>query len=253
MIVADALAKGITEFDVATLYTGLRAQATTQVPHNARADIEAWVSDGFIPYSTDIKSAASLTLECVELPLRFFFLFFFFFSFFFFCVYSRSNPRRKCTHPLTHVHTLTHSRTTYTPQTRVTGTHSPHSSSPLSRYAYDDWALSHIATYLNETADAALFLSRSENYRNVWDPKSKFFCPRPLSNDSTPVFACPRFLNDGYDNYYQVRLSMTARSGLDCALCFCLLCVLCCVFMCLCLYVCVSMCRYVYVVAERVG
>ena len=61
-----------------------------------------------------------------------------------------------------------------------------------------------MAAFLNNTADEALFLSRSANYRNVWDPKMKFFCPRPLSNGTEPVFACPKLLNDGYDNYFQV-------------------------------------------------
>ena len=63
VITADAIAKGITNFDVATIYTGLRAQATTQVAHNARADIEAYVTVGYVPFSDNLKDAASLTLE----------------------------------------------------------------------------------------------------------------------------------------------------------------------------------------------
>ena len=81
------------------------------------------------------------------------------------------------------------------------------------RYAYDDWALSRIAAYLNNSADETLFLARGANYRNVWDPEKKFFCPRPLSNGSAPVFQCPKLLNDGMDSYYQVHPHLLEQWG----------------------------------------
>ena len=37
-------------------------------------------------------------------------------------------------------------------------------------YAYDDWCLGRMAQLLGKTEDAKLFLARSENYRNVFDP-----------------------------------------------------------------------------------
>ena len=37
-------------------------------------------------------------------------------------------------------------------------------------YAYDDWCLGRMAQMLGKTEDAKLFLARSENYRNVFDP-----------------------------------------------------------------------------------
>jgi predicted alpha-1,2-mannosidase len=37
-------------------------------------------------------------------------------------------------------------------------------------YAYDDWCLGRLAQLLGKTDDAKLFLTRSENFRNVFDP-----------------------------------------------------------------------------------
>jgi len=41
-------------------------------------------------------------------------------------------------------------------------------------YAYDDWCLGRMAQLLGKAEDARLFLARSENYRNVFDPAVGF-------------------------------------------------------------------------------
>src|SRR3546814_14768520 len=45
-------------------------------------------------------------------------------------------------------------------------------------YAYDDWAMAHIAEAVGATADAAALRKRSQNYRNVIDPSIGFARPR---------------------------------------------------------------------------
>lgn len=42
-------------------------------------------------------------------------------------------------------------------------------------YAYDDWCIAQMAAALGKTDDAELFSRRSQNYRNVWDPRTRFF------------------------------------------------------------------------------
>ncbi|HTV43655.1 MAG TPA: GH92 family glycosyl hydrolase [Candidatus Sulfotelmatobacter sp.] len=47
-------------------------------------------------------------------------------------------------------------------------------------FAYDDWCIGQMAKALGKTDDAQLFLKRSQNYRNVWDPATQFFrSPKP--------------------------------------------------------------------------
>lgn len=45
-------------------------------------------------------------------------------------------------------------------------------------YAYDDWALAHLARGVGAGADHALLRERSRNYRNVFDPALRFVRPR---------------------------------------------------------------------------
>ncbi|MCM8730312.1 GH92 family glycosyl hydrolase [Hephaestia sp. GCM10023244] len=45
-------------------------------------------------------------------------------------------------------------------------------------YAYDDWAMAHIAEAVGATEDAAALRKRSQNYRNVIDPSVGFARPR---------------------------------------------------------------------------
>ena len=63
-------------------------------------------------------------------------------------------------------------------------------------YAFDDWAVGvfspcmngrHVVTLVTGTlaqglgksaSEVEMFLNRSQNYRNIWDPKSQYFCAR---------------------------------------------------------------------------
>lgn len=42
-------------------------------------------------------------------------------------------------------------------------------------FAYDDWCIAQMAQALGKTNDAALFASRAQSYRKVWDAKTQFF------------------------------------------------------------------------------
>ena len=59
----------------------------------------------------------------------------------------------------------------------------PRSGAATSRtleFAYDDWCVGQMAKAMGKTDDANFFLKRSQNYRNVWDPKAQFFrSPKP--------------------------------------------------------------------------
>lgn len=45
-------------------------------------------------------------------------------------------------------------------------------------YVYDDWAVAHIAKAAGAMDDHDLLLKRSKNYRNLFDPKTRFMRPR---------------------------------------------------------------------------
>lgn len=44
--------------------------------------------------------------------------------------------------------------------------------------SYDEWCLSRIASFLGNKADESKYLEHSKNYRNVYNPKTRFFHPR---------------------------------------------------------------------------
>ncbi len=44
--------------------------------------------------------------------------------------------------------------------------------------AYDEWCLSRIAAELGKKEDAEYFLARSYNYRNLFNPETRFFHPK---------------------------------------------------------------------------
>lgn len=54
-------------------------------------------------------------------------------------------------------------------------------------YAYDDAAGAAIAAAVGQTAQAALWSARAQNYRNVWNSSAQLFCPR----SNTLAFSCP--------------------------------------------------------------
>ncbi len=45
-------------------------------------------------------------------------------------------------------------------------------------YAYDDWCASQLAKALNKTNEYQMFLKRAGNYRNMFDPETKFMRPK---------------------------------------------------------------------------
>jgi len=54
--------------------------------------------------------------------------------------------------------------------------------------AYDEWCLSRIAAFLGKDSDAAKYLKLSYNYRNVWNPETKFFHPKDDEGNFLPNF-----------------------------------------------------------------
>jgi len=48
-------------------------------------------------------------------------------------------------------------------------------------------AVGTLASLLNKTSDAILFLNRSKNYKNVWSSENQLMCPRSSSGQ----FHCP--------------------------------------------------------------
>lgn len=71
-------------------------------------------------------------------------------------------------------------------------------------FAYDDWCIAQLAKALGHTDAAELFTKRSENYKNVWDPKTQFFrSPQPDGTFQEPFD--PKEVargNDGANGYY---------------------------------------------------
>ena len=55
-------------------------------------------------------------------------------------------------------------------------------------YAYHDWALSELAGLLGRSDDEARLARRASNYRNLWNPESRFFQPRDMDGEFTPDF-----------------------------------------------------------------
>jgi predicted alpha-1,2-mannosidase len=50
-------------------------------------------------------------------------------------------------------------------------------------YCYNDWAIAHVSKKLGHADDAAMLVNRSKNYRNYFDPSTKFM--RPKLEDGT--------------------------------------------------------------------
>ena len=47
-------------------------------------------------------------------------------------------------------------------------------------YAWQDWCLAQMAKNMGNETDYNLFMQRSQNYRNIWDPETKYMHPREL-------------------------------------------------------------------------
>ena len=68
--------------------------------------------------------------------------------------------------------------------------------------SYDVWALARMARVVGDKEGEAYYRKRSQNYRNLWDPETRFFRPK----DSTGAFVTPfdpiRCGGYGARNYY---------------------------------------------------
>lgn len=69
-------------------------------------------------------------------------------------------------------------------------------------YAYQDWCLAQMAGILKKSEDRKLFIQRSENWRNVFDPAIGWSRPRHVSGewlkDFTPVVEKGKFNSPGF-------------------------------------------------------
>ncbi len=50
-------------------------------------------------------------------------------------------------------------------------------------YAYHDWALAQLARELGRHDDYEMLMRRSQNYRNLWDPQTRFMRPRSMDGE----------------------------------------------------------------------
>lgn len=55
-------------------------------------------------------------------------------------------------------------------------------------FAFDDFVLGRISQLVGDDANADAALARSKNYRNLWSPEAKIFCPRFASGEQV----CPK-------------------------------------------------------------
>lgn len=55
-------------------------------------------------------------------------------------------------------------------------------------YAYHDWALAQLAQTLGHEDDFHRLSRRAGNYRNLWNPETRFFQPRNMAGDFLPDF-----------------------------------------------------------------
>jgi predicted alpha-1,2-mannosidase len=72
------------------------------------------------------------------------------------------------------------------------------SASRTLEFAYDDWCIAQMAHALGKTEDAALFGRRSQNYRNAWDPQTRFFRTKKPDGTFPEVFDPKDIGNEEY-------------------------------------------------------
>ncbi|PKF74359.1 GH92 family glycosyl hydrolase [Chryseobacterium sp. PMSZPI] len=63
-------------------------------------------------------------------------------------------------------------------------------------YAYDDWCIAQMAKILNKKEDYQYFMKRSQNWKNLYNPKNGFMQPRKNGNWYEPFD--PREVNNNY-------------------------------------------------------
>lgn len=131
-VVADALSKGITEFDVKTAY-----KAARNVIYNK----------SLAPWSADTPAGwlNSFYLKHGYIPA------------------------------------LRHGEKEYLPEVNPNEKRQP--IAVTLGTAYDEWCLSRIAAYLGNKADQSLYETRALNYRNVFNPATRFFHPKDSAGE----------------------------------------------------------------------
>lgn len=70
--------------------------------------------------------------------------------------------------------------------------------------SYDDWCIAQMAKALGDTKDYDLFSERAQNYKNVWDPTTRFFRAKNADGTYNPAFDPKEvaFRNDVADGYF---------------------------------------------------
>ncbi len=68
--------------------------------------------------------------------------------------------------------------------------------------SYDHWCLSRIAAYLGKTEDEARYLQASYNYRNIYNPETKFFHPKDKEGNFIKPFDYSMPGGPGARDYY---------------------------------------------------
>lgn len=71
--------------------------------------------------------------------------------------------------------------------------------------AYDDWCIAQLAKELGKTKDYELFTKRAYNYKNVWDPKTKFMRPKKYDGHFLPELGTyeQEIVKAGDHSYYK--------------------------------------------------
>ena len=72
----------------------------------------------------------------------------------------------------------------------------PESVSKTVEYAYDDWCIAQMAKILGKKEDYQYFMKRSQNWKNLYNPKTGFMQPRKNGNWYEPFD--PREVNNNY-------------------------------------------------------
>lgn len=65
-------------------------------------------------------------------------------------------------------------------------------------YAYDDWCIAQVAEKAGQTADAKAFMKRSDNYKNLFDAKTRFFRAKDKDGKFRPDFIPENYRPEDY-------------------------------------------------------
>ena len=80
-------------------------------------------------------------------------------------------------------------------------------------YAYDDWCIAQMAKILNKKEDYDYFMKRSQNWKNLYNPKTGFMQPRKNGNWLEPFD--PREVNNNYTEGNSWQYSFFVPQNID--------------------------------------